>query len=298
MITVAPRLQVALLTLCAAWSISCLAENAPNLPEGFLLSDKKWFVNDIDSTNCGVLHHEGQSYGYVSVAGIAGDSLLVEKCYDNTETDFVGMRGSGWVEGWFLASPGNEDLIPLEMEALDRFSCPSTCGDIIAYWVANGSSDRETGDEYFAYLADLSTQRVVLKHFLGKARIGGTDWRWHLPVPEWNEDCSEVLYQHEPHIKPVRIDLQGDDDRTVPPGAEDAPRFRGSKMVVSSDGEVSNLPEGISVSDPIGLPALAPGGARVLPVTDSPCRELPRLDSKGPIPPILRRLLPLRQPLP
>ena len=204
MIRKALRLQVALLTLCAAWSVSCPAEEAPDLPEGFSLSDQQWFVNDIDSTNCSVLYHEGHSFGYVSIAGIAGDSLLVEKCYDFTERN-MRMRGWGWVEGWFLASPGNDDLIRLEMEGLDRFSCPATCGNIIAYWQPEGSSDWETGDNYFAYLADLSTQKVVLKRFLGTARIGGTDWRWYLPVPVWNDDCSEALYQYEPHIKPVRI---------------------------------------------------------------------------------------------
>ncbi|MXW21056.1 MAG: hypothetical protein F4Z95_09665 [Gammaproteobacteria bacterium] len=207
MIRITPGRQVALLAVCAAWFISSSAEDAPYLPEGFSLSDKKWFVNDIDGTQCGVLRYEGHSYGYVNVTGVAGDSLLVEKCYYLSETDIEGMRGSGWAEGWFLASPDKDDLMPLELEELNIFSCPSTCGHIIAYWVPKGSSGGGTEDDYFAYLADLRTQRVVLKHFLGKAWIGGTDWRWYLPVPEWNEDCSEVLYQHEPHIKPVRIVL-------------------------------------------------------------------------------------------
>lgn len=208
------RLHLALLTFCAAWFIWCPAQGATDLPEGFSLSEQKWFINDIDGTHCSLLHYQGHSFGYVNIAGIAGDSLLVEKCYDSTETDFVGMRGSGWVEGWFLASRGNDYLIPLELEGLDRFSCPSTCDNIIAYWKPMGSGDWESSDDYFAYLADLKTRRVILKRSLGKARIGGTDWRWYLPVPEWTEDCGEVLYQYEPHIKPVRIAF-GDKEQAV-----------------------------------------------------------------------------------
>ena len=74
------RLKYVLLTVAAAVSLAGWAEDPPDLPAGFTLSDTLRFVNEIDSSECQLLRFEGGSLGNVATVMRAGDNLVLEQC--------------------------------------------------------------------------------------------------------------------------------------------------------------------------------------------------------------------------
>ncbi len=93
------KLRVATFAMVLA-TVGAQASEPQSLPEGFSLSDPKWFEGHIDSSLCRVLHFRGQRLGYVAHEMPAGDGIVFEKCV-------VREDGVGNTQGWFVATPRN-----------------------------------------------------------------------------------------------------------------------------------------------------------------------------------------------
>ena len=197
------RLKYVLLTVAAAVSLAGWAEDPPDLPAGFTLSDTLRFVNEIDSSECQLLRFEGGSLGNVATVMRAGDNLVLEQCeIHGPWRSEDGNRVEGWARGWFLAQPGGAELQLIELEGIDIFSSPKPCGDRIAYWVSKDLPGSRPEADYFAYVANLVTNEVLERHYLGEAWVA-TDYKFYFPFPEWDGDCSAVLFGENPHFEPV-----------------------------------------------------------------------------------------------
>ena len=199
--------RYAVLAMFATLAVSGSADEYFDLPDGFSLSDPKWFGQDIGD-KCRLLQFEDRSFGYVTSVLRAGETPVLEKCHARMD-DMPESVENGWADGWFKVTPQSTILIPFEPEGLDRFSVPLACGKKLAYWgIPARGSNRE---EYFAYVVDVPTKSVLKKQSLGTAWLA-TDWRYYLPFPNWRGDCSEVVFKDDRHFKPVRFTFPGDQE--------------------------------------------------------------------------------------
>ena len=222
--------RYAVLAMSTTLAVSGSADEHFDLPDGFSLSDPKWFGQDIGD-KCRLLQFEDRSFGYVTSVLRAGETLVLEKCHARTD-DMPESVENGWADGWFKVTPQSTILIPFEPEGLDRFSVPLACGKKLAYWgIPARGSDRE---EYFAYVVDVPTKSILKKQSLGTAWLA-TDWRYYLPFPNWRGDCSEVVFKDDRHFKPVRFIFPGDQESYL------------TRYWVS---DAADLPEGFSLSKP------------------------------------------------
>ena len=241
------RLQWSILVLSVLWVRPCVADEHFNLPPGFTLSDPKWFGEDIGD-ECRSLRYEEHSFGYVARVLRTGESLLVEKCHGET-AGVSGPAYDGYVDGWYRAMPGKSGLVPFRVEDLDYFSVPRTCGMRVAYWGYKDLPDHDTDSQYFAYIADVPTQRILKKQFMGTAWLA-TDFKAYLPSPHWFGDCSEVLFADDRHFKPMRLKLPEKDARNVPSDEPKGPWMRDRIGTISDDKEGADLPEDFWLSNP------------------------------------------------
>ena len=137
----------------------------------------------------------------------SGETLVLEKCHARTD-DMPESVENGWADGWFKVTRQSTTLIPFEPEGLDRFSVPLACG-MKSRLIGDSSARGSDRDEYLAYLVDVPTRSILKEQSLGTAWLA-TDWRYHLPFPNWNGDCSEVIFKDERYFKPVRFTFAGD----------------------------------------------------------------------------------------
>ena len=201
------RLKCVLPTVAAAVSLAGWAEDPPDLPAGFTLSDTLRFVNEIDSSECQLLRFEGGSLGNVATVMRAGDNLVLEQCeIHGPWRSEDGNRLGGWARGWFLAQPGGAELQLIELEGIDIFSSPKPCGDRIAYWVSKDLPGSRPEADYFAYVANLVTNEILERHNLGEAWVA-TDYKFYFPFPEWDGNCSAVLSVRTPTSSPSSCDF-------------------------------------------------------------------------------------------
>lgn len=222
--------RYAVLAMSATLAVSGSADEHFDLPDGFSLSDPKWFGQEIGD-ECRLLRSGDRSFGYVTSVVRAGETLVLEKCHTSTD-DMPESVENGWADGWFKVTPQSTILIPFEPEGLDRFSVPLACGKKLAYW---GIPARGSGrDEYFAYVVDVPTKSILKEQSLGTAWLA-TDWRYHLPFPNWKADCSEVVFKDERYFKPVRFTFSGDREPYL------------TRYWVS---DAADLPDGFSLSKP------------------------------------------------
>ena len=175
------------------------ASDHQDLPEGFSLSDPKWFYDEIQDFLCEVLHFRDRPLGYVTRAMPAGDSVVFENCTP-------GDRVSAVQAGWWVIRPGDTVFHPLELDLLGPFSSPATCGSRIAYWGLGGRGGGGGDPTISAYVADVDLEAVVCRQALGEGLLG-TDNKGHLPYPRWSKDCSQLLMVDDRYITPTRFSL-------------------------------------------------------------------------------------------
>ena len=197
------QLKVMLLPAAAIMALADPADGPPDLPEGFTLSDPIWFSNDIGSSICHLLRFDDRPVGYVATIRRAGENLVLRRC-ERTEGErqFGGKRrdGTDWVRGsaagWFLVQPGVGEPTPINLAGVDHFSNPQPCGNRIAYWAKGDLASSVTHSHYFAHVGDLLTQEILARRYMGPAWMA-TDYVFHQPPPQWNEDCTEARF-HNP----------------------------------------------------------------------------------------------------
>ena len=183
-----------------------------DLPENFSLSEPHTVDDTIKGEmHCYVLRIGDHILGSIASAMKAGDGLVFQKCYYAEECMYGDycyyIRNGreclhGWVGDWFVATQGDEAA--RDLEGLGFFSNPVPCESRLAYWRLKDLPEHETGSEYYAYVADIDSGEVLTKELVGQARIG-TDNAYHLAVPRWRPDCSEVLFHDGRHFEPLRI---------------------------------------------------------------------------------------------
>lgn len=193
------KLRVATFAMVLA-TVGSQASEPQSLPEGFSLSDPKWFEGHIDSSLCRVLHFRGQRLGYVAHEMPAGDGIVFEKCV-------VREDGVGNTQGWFVATPRNTVFHRLELERLGPFSSPATCGSRIAYWGLEDLATSATHSKISAIVADVRSETVLCRQVAGEAWLA-TDNRGHLPYPRWSRDCSQLLMVDDRYVSPTRFTLK------------------------------------------------------------------------------------------
>ena len=170
------------------------AAEPTDLPQGFTLSDPLWFSEVVETVKCHSLRFDGRPVGYVATIRRAGDNLVLQRC--DRSGDRQGQRdGIDWVQGgargWFFAQPGGGEPTLIELEGIDVFSNPQPCGNRIAYW-AHGDRSKPEG-ESLVYIADLLANEVLARQSLRGTWLG-TDNMFDLPIPQWNEDCTEARF--------------------------------------------------------------------------------------------------------
>lgn len=182
-----------------------------DLPEGLELSHPHTLGMDIrGEETCYELHVWEHSLGDIANPMRAGDGLVFEKCESIPCADdqycFFRSKGQecnhGWVWGWFVA--GRNDKTMRELEGLGWFSNPMPCGSRLAYWAYKELPEHDTDSEYFVYVADVESGAILRRDLIGQAWIG-TDFAFHLAVPKWKPDCSEVLFHDERYFPPKRF---------------------------------------------------------------------------------------------
>lgn len=194
------QLKLMLLPAIATLALGDRADDPPDLPEGFTLSHTMWFTNDIDSTKCHLLHFDDGPLGYVATIRRAGQNLVLRRCERTAGEEHLGGKRQdgtdwvrGWAPGWFLMQPRVGEPAPIKLEGIDHFSNPQPCGNRIAYWAKGDLPSSPTHSKYFAYVADLLTQEILARRYMGQAWMA-TDYVLHKPSPQWNEDCTEVRF--------------------------------------------------------------------------------------------------------
>ena len=199
--------RYAILAMSATLAVSGSAEVNFNLPDGFSLSDPKWFGQDIGD-ECRLLQFEDRSFAYV--VDVPTKSVLKKQ-----------SLGTAWLATdwrYYLPFPNWRGDCSEVVFKDDRHFKPvhfTFPGDqepyLTRYWVsdANDLPDNETDSEYFAYVADLDSGAVIRKALIGQARIA-TDYRYHLAVPRWRSDCSEVEFDEARYFQPVHFTFSDD----------------------------------------------------------------------------------------
>jgi hypothetical protein len=149
------------------------------------------FENEIDATTCFSLMFAGRVIGWLARAYDVNGRLLGKRCieFDPSQAS-TGSRHGGENESWEELRLGPDgDLLTsrLRLPHETIFSNGSFCSELFAYW---GYS---IDDELITVMYDLRASSVRASRSLGKINLE-TDDSAFLPTPQWNDACSEAVF--------------------------------------------------------------------------------------------------------
>ena len=198
-----------------------LTENA-HFPNGVSVSKHQLvYKKDGDPKSCALLRMGNNSLGWISLSIRADNGLLVEKCERVCPYgEECNYRKSGEecrhgrVFGWFAVTP--ERPILRRLQGMDSFSNPMPCGSRVAYWGSEVLPKRDTGLQYFAYVAELHSGAILEMALVGQARIE-SHHPIHFAYPRWKSDCSEVVFDESRYFEPVTFPFGAKGDAGTDP---------------------------------------------------------------------------------